>query len=78
MMIGVNRKCDVCGADIPRGQQFKVSIAPREALATFLNVDDADIQPTWQEVGDGSGRIRLDICLECAGQTGSAGIGSSS
>lgn len=65
MKIGEQRTCDVCGAAIPKGRKYKVSLMDRAALEMFLSVQDPDLQPRWQEVGDGSGRLRMDICLTC-------------
>lgn len=65
MKISGKRKCDVCGSVIPAKTTFRVAMVPRDGLAMFLNLADSDLQPTWTEVGDGTGRIRLDICAAC-------------
>jgi hypothetical protein len=68
--IGSTRKCDVCGAVIPPATTYNTSKAGRDAIQAFMKLEDPDLQPTWQEVGDGSGNIRLDICLEYSSQMG--------
>lgn len=70
MKVGTTRKCDVCGTVIPPSETYKVAIMSREALSIFMNLDDPELQPTWQEVGDGSGKIRIETCLECSFPTG--------
>ena len=43
----------------------------------FLSVDDAaEVQPTWREVGDGSGDVELDVCADC--RNGMPGSGMTS
>ncbi|WP_088258671.1 hypothetical protein [Fimbriiglobus ruber] len=64
MKISGSRKCDICQAEIPPKTTFRHGVLERQALGAFLNCDP-DLQPTWQEVGDGSGKILMDICLEC-------------
>jgi hypothetical protein len=71
MKVGAKRTCDVCGSEIPPRTTFRQVSLRREALRIFLH-SDPDLQPTWQEKGDGSGQIQVDICLAC-----NAGMGGS-
>jgi hypothetical protein len=64
MKVGSNRTCDICGELIPPKTNYRVAVMERQALQAFLSCEP-DQQPTWQEVGDGSGRVRLDICMDC-------------
>ena len=74
MKIGPRRICDICNVEIPLKTNFRQVTLEREALSAFLSTDDADLQPRWQEVGDGSGRVKMDICLECNANMGSGGL----
>jgi hypothetical protein len=69
MKIASRRTCDVCGQRILG--KYCVQLMDRRALRAFLHCDSQH-QPTWQEVGDGSGQVRLDICMDChLGMSGS-------
>ena len=69
MKIDDARSCDICGEKIPPGKTFRQLTATRDALKLFLQ-SDPDVQPRWQEVADGSGRIRLEICMTCHSSMG--------
>jgi len=71
MKVGPKRTCDVCGGEIPPRTTYRQVRMRREALQVFLNADP-EMQPVWQELGDGSGQIQVDICLAC-----NAGMGGS-
>ena len=70
MQIGKVTRCDLCGTVIVASPGYKPVVAPRAALRMFLELHDPDLQPTWQETGDGSGSMLFDICKDCSTQMG--------
>ena len=55
--------CDICQEPIDAEEDSLITLE-RPALETFL-ASGPDEQPTWQEVGNGTGQIRLHICIDC-------------
>lgn len=62
-----DRLCDVCGSDISKGENYRVSMVPEQNALLFKSIIDSaphpDLVPTT--TADPKGNIRLDICLEC-------------
>ena len=67
------RLCDVCGEVIPKGQQYAVTLIPKEKvpLAESAFATSPDTAPT--RTVDANGNLRQDICLDCKLNTGTAG-----
>jgi hypothetical protein len=57
------RYCDVCAAEIPKGEKYSVRTMAAEGAALLLDVDDPELVPTWTQNSDGT--VRLDICTVC-------------
>jgi len=57
------RRCDVCGEIIPKGQDYSATYITPEAASIFMETKDLELAPTWTHT-DG-GKIRMDICLDC-------------
>jgi len=58
-----SRYCDVCAAEIPKGEKYSVRTIPAAAAALLLETDDPDLVPTWTHTSEG--QVRLDICITC-------------
>ena len=63
MKSGEERYCDVCEAEIPRGQTFRRVICRPEAALMFGATDDPELRTTWTENPDGT--VTVEICLDC-------------
>jgi hypothetical protein len=59
------RCCDVCGADIPKGETFVVSKVPKDKARLFQAMMEANPDMAATTTVDSQENLQLDICLDC-------------